>query len=168
MYSGELADGLSTSFCCLSNVYVFTEKRKINFYFHLQIEMKPPPPAGEMARKKRRSMVFTVTDVSADGSKKRPRNMEDGKEMNEVRMVGMRVGKVKAPEDPHLKVDAKKFSRTGRTDKTKKLASLNDDKQPKKKKQKKNNLDNKPAASKNVDLFFNEEVDLADISGKEY
>jgi hypothetical protein len=115
--------------------------------------------ARKAALKKRKSMNFTVTDSPVPPSSHQKKSGQDT-----VQVAGMRVGSARSPKFKVV-VPSKKSSST--PDEKEKIKSKKADKKMKKKKLFKKTDDNKEElARKEVNLFFSEQQDAADLQGK--
>jgi hypothetical protein len=114
--------------------------------------------ARKAALKKRKSMNFTVTDSPVPSSHQK----KSGKDT--VQVAGMRVESARSPKFK-VEVPSKKSNST--PDVKEKIKPKKEDKKLKKKKLFKKKTDKKEElVRKDVDLFFSEQQDAADLQGK--
>jgi hypothetical protein len=117
--------------------------------------------ARKDALKKRKSMNFTVTDSPVPPMSHQKKSGQDT-----VQVAGMRVGSVRSPKFKVL-ASKKKSKSTPSPDEKGKIKARKEDKKLKKKKLFKKTTDKKEElVRKDVDLFFSEEQDAADLQGK--
>ncbi len=114
--------------------------------------------ARKAALKKRKSMNFTVTDSPVPPSSHQKKSGKDT-----VQVAGLRVGSARSPKFKVV-VPSKKSNST--PDEKEKITAKKEDKKLKKKKLLKKTVDKKEElVRKDVDLFFSEQQDTADLQG---
>jgi len=117
--------------------------------------------ARKAALKKRKSMNFTVTDSPASPSSHRKKSGPDT-----VQVAGMRVGSARSPKFKVVVASKKSNSTPAAPEEKEKVKARKEDKRLKKKKLFKKTADKKEElVRKDVDLFFNEQQDAADLQG---
>jgi hypothetical protein len=117
--------------------------------------------ARKATLKKRKSMNFTVTDSPAPPSSHKKKSGQDT-----VQVAGMRVGSARSPNFKVL-ASKKSTSTPAATEEKEKVKARKEDKRLKKKKLLKKTTDKKEElVRKDVDLFFSEQQDAADLQGK--
>jgi hypothetical protein len=118
--------------------------------------------ARKAALKKRKSMNFTVTDSPVPPSSHQKKSGQ-----NTVQVAGMRVGSARSPKFKVLASKKKSNSIPAAPAEKEKIKARKEDKKLKKKRLLKKTPDKKEElVKKDVDLFFSEQQDAADLQGK--
>jgi hypothetical protein len=118
--------------------------------------------ARKAALKKRKSMNFTVTDSPVPPSSHQKKSGQDS-----IQVAGMRVGSAGSPKFKVVVPSKKSNSTPAAPEEKEKIKARKEDKKLKKKKLLKKTVDKKEElVRKDVDLFFSEQQDAADLQGK--